>query len=272
VKLAGAGLVATTLVGNATAHGGAVEGAPENLGDGSVHAYVKYDRGRGRLSAIGVHLDGAALENLNDVPPEWPFPGVPEGVPYSEAYHLDLPRGNTGHFSYVGLDWNPAGHEPPGLYTHPHFDVHFYMPSEAEIAAIPPGEAAYDIPDELMPAATGYAPGRGVVPGMGEHLLSPISAPQDPGKDGWSVFIWGAYDMDGDDEGRMIFMEPMVTVKYLQRLANAYPTIDEVRRPIPMPERFYDGGWYPTQFVVAYDGEDFTISLESFDHFPGYDA
>ena len=31
-------------------------------------------------------------------------------------------------------------------------------------------------------------------------------------------------------------------------------------------------GWYPTEFVVAYDGDDYTISLESFEHFPGYDA
>jgi hypothetical protein len=254
VKLAGAGLVATTFVGSAAAHGG-------SGGSGSApgHAYVEYERGHGRLSAIGVHIDGDALEDLPEEP---------------AAYPLGLPRGNTGHFSYVGLDWNPEGH-PPGDYLHPHFDVHFYLPSEDEIAAIPPGLAAYDIPDELMPANTVLAPVREVVPGMGEHLFtlpsgpeSAHSVPQDPGNDGWSVFIWGAYDMDGDGEGRIIFMEPMVTVAYLEGLNSG----DRIVRDIPMPERFYDGGWYPTEFVVAYDGSDYTISLETFEHFPGYDG
>lgn len=272
LKYAGAGLVATTFVGTTTAHGGAVGGAPESLGDGSAYAYVEYERGRGKPSAIGVHIDGDALDNLSATP---------------EAYPLDLPRGNTGHFSYVGLDWNPAGHEPEGLYTHPHFDVHFYFPSESEVAGIAGGPLDYTIPPELLPPSTVHtnqlpapqsAP-RFAVPGMGEHLITlpsgpdyANSLPQAPGVDGWSVFIWGAYDMDGDGDGEMIFMEPMVTTKYLQRLANAYPTIDEVRNDIRMPERFHDGGWYPTEFVVAYDGSDYTISLESFEHFPGYDA
>jgi hypothetical protein len=25
------------------------------------------------------------------------------------------------------LDWNPRGHIPDGVYTVPHFDVHFYL-------------------------------------------------------------------------------------------------------------------------------------------------
>lgn len=256
VKLAGAGLVATTFVGSAAAHGGSGSG-----GSAPGHAYVEYDNGRGRMSAIGVHIDGDALEDLPEDP---------------AAYPLDLPRGNTGHFSYVGLDWNPAGHEPE-LYTHPHFDLHFYLPSESEIAGIAGGPVNYTIPSELLPASTmptdqlpapQTAP-RFAIPGMGEHLASvPASLPSVPGEDGWSVFIWGAYDMDGDGEGRMIFMEPMVTVAYLKTLN----VDDTVRSDIPMPERFYDGGWYPTEFVVAYDGSDYTISLESFEQFPGYDG
>lgn len=268
VKLAGAGLAATAFVGSATAHAGAVEGDSQFVGDGSAHAYVEYERGRGRLTGMGVRLSNDALNNLPQQPADWPPAPLPSGTPFGVEYHLDLPRGNTGHFSHVGLDWNPEGH-PPSDYVHPHFDVHFYLPRESEIDAIPPGVATYSIPDALMPASTGFAPVREVVPGMGEHLGSfPISFPDYPGQPDWSVFIWGAYDLDGDGEGRMIFMEPMVTVAYLEGLSVGA----EIRRDIPMPERFYDGGWYPTEFVVARDEEGYQIALESFEHFPGYDG
>ena len=27
----------------------------------------------------------------------------------------------------MGFNWNPEGHGPKGIFTSPHFDVHFYM-------------------------------------------------------------------------------------------------------------------------------------------------
>lgn len=276
LKYAGAGLAATTLAGTAAAHGAGVEGHPESVGDGSAHAYVEYEApGRGRLSAIGVHLTADALSNLPAEPEGWPFPGVPEDAPYTVEYALDLPRGNTGHFSHATLDWNPGGHEPEGLYTNPHFDVHFYFPRAAAVATIPPGVPTYTIPDAQMPANTYYAddlpaglpsaPGRGVVPAMGEHLVSiPVSLPEDVGQTDWSVFIYGAYDFDGDGSGDIIFMEPMVTTAYLEGLAEG-----ECRTALPMPERFTDGGWYPTEYVVRRTADGYDIALESFEQFRG---
>jgi hypothetical protein len=35
-------------------------------------------------------------------------------------------------FNHVGINWQPQGHPPPMVYTHPHFDAHFYLVSMQE--------------------------------------------------------------------------------------------------------------------------------------------
>ena len=260
LKATGLALAGSVLTaGTAAAHGNETVGSGSEVavGNGTARAYT--ERSHGRLSAVGVGFDAAALT------------GLPTTMP-GTAYHLDLPRGDTGRFEYVGLDWNPAGHPPFGLYGHEHFDVHFYMLDEAAVASISGGVATYDIPGALMPAHTGPAPVREVVPGMGEHLVSaPASLPASPG-DGWSVFIWGACDPDGDGSGQMTFMEPMITKAFLQALRDDGSADAEAVTHIPMPERFLKAGWYPTESVIRYHAGDdaFTVSLESFEHFQGY--
>lgn len=260
--LALAGSVLTT--GTAAAHGGETAGSGSEVGIGGGTASSYTERVRGRLSAVGVEFGAGVLSGLPTDP---------------SAYHLELPRGDTGRFEYVGMDWNPRGHEPPFLYGHPHFDFHFYTLDEEAVAAIPGGPVTYDIPDALMPAQTttteDLSPStpRFAVPGMGEHLFSmPASMPDSPGSDGWSVFIWGAYDPDGDGTGQTTFMEPMITVAYLLGLKGDGSADVEESSPIPMPERFLKAGWYPTEYVVRYHshGDTFTASLESFEQFPGY--
>lgn len=277
LALAG-GLLAS---GSASAHGDGVPGDSGDVitvGDGQAHAYT--EQATGMLSAIGVRFDASALENLPETPADWPPEGVPEGTPFSVENTLSLPNGNTGRFEYATMDWNPGGHEPEGLYTHPHFDFHFYMLKEDEVAAIPPGVASYEVPPDLMPAQTQYASDvdpnavRGVVPGMGEHLVSmPASVPATPGEDGWSVYIWGAYDPDGDGVGQLTFMEPMITVAFLEALRGD-GSADASATPIqiPMPSRFLKGGAYPTEMDVRYHAHDdtFTVSLESFALYRGY--
>lgn len=256
-----------TTTGRVLAHGGpaAGTGPTTSIGDGTATAYV--ERERGRLSGIGVRFDASALE------------GLPSEI---DDHHLELPRGDAGRFEFVGVDWNPAGHEPAPVYGHPHFDFHFYMLEEGSVADIEGGAPAYEIPEALMPEATfttaelgppaGPVP-REVVPGMGEHLVSiPASMPSTPGDDGWSVFIWGAHDPDGDGTGQLIFMEPMITVAYLLSLADDGTVDVEESSPIPMPDRFVTAGRYPTAFVVRYHADDevYTVSLEEFEPFPGY--
>lgn len=252
----------TSTMGTATAaHAPRTRSGPStSVGDGSAVAYTT--RAHGRLSEVGIRFDAAVLDGLPCEP---------------TVYDLDLPRGDTGRFQFVGLDWNPQGHEPEGLYTYPHFDVHFNLLSEATVDAIEGGPATYDIPDALLPANTVptdrlpspmTAP-RMVVPAMGEHLVSvPASLPGTP--DTWAVFIWGAYDPDGDGHGQLTFMEPMITVTFFESLLGDGDQEHVV--DVPMPDRFLQGGWYPTEYAVRYDcsADAFTVSLESFASFPGY--
>ena len=58
-----------------------------------------------------------------------------------EVITLDPPPLAPEPYRFMMLDWNPQGHQPPGVYTVPHFDFHFYMvpdqlpvPQDASIA------------------------------------------------------------------------------------------------------------------------------------------
>jgi hypothetical protein len=46
----------------------------------------------------------------------------------------------------VGLNWNPHGHIPPGVYDLPHFDFHFYIEPIEKIFAISLAEGAGSFP------------------------------------------------------------------------------------------------------------------------------
>lgn len=88
----------------------------------------------GKPTFVGVHLTADVLN----------------GLPTDEGAHVHLPfpDGSSSTYQWVGVDWNPAGHPPPEIYTVEHFDFHFYTMSEADVGAIPFGIAEYDVPDE----------------------------------------------------------------------------------------------------------------------------
>lgn len=250
------------------------------LGHGEVTPFVSTTK-NGKPMFIGVKLTADALS----------------GLPADEGAHLHLPfpDDNSSAYKWVGVDWNPAGHPPPQVYTVEHFDFHFYTLSEAEVDAIPFGIAAYDIPDEQRP--DGYitegeagAPARVIAPQMGEHMLD-STAPEFNDGDFSHTFIYGVYDRsinpDAPDrieedvplgpggeeidvpvygegnEGELIFAEPMITTAFLEEQN------EEVTTSIGMPEVFPEGGYYPTAYAVRYHGgeDTYTITLESFEQF-----
>ena len=63
--------------------------------------------------------------------------------------------------------------------------------------------------------------------------------------------LWGSYD------GRVIFIEPMITRAYLLTKPN-------VTEPLKLPARYLRPGYYPTQYSVKYDAEkkEYTVALE----------
>lgn len=228
------------------------------MGGGTVRAFVTRDGDA--LQYVGVEFTEEVLD----------------GLPGEEAHqHLDLP--GAGNFRWVGFDWQPEGHEPPGVYDVPHIDVHFYMMPETEVEAIEGGPAMYSIPEPQTPEGyrrvaaidtddDGEPDTPAVTPRMGEHLLD-ASAPEIPqqmggeGEDFTYTYIWGAY---GEGEtGRLTFAEPMFTREFLE-------SQQDVTEEVGTPEVFAEPGMYPTGYSIQYHSDGrYTITLENFREFEG---
>jgi hypothetical protein len=126
-------------------------GAPTALGNGRVRTYVLVNKGV--PVEVGVALDSAALEGLR-APMD--MPSDPAGGDHNhvdtDAYALAMPAQNPTPYKFVELDWNPAGHEPAGIYTLPHFDFHFYKIDVADRDAILPTDPQFAVKSANVPA------------------------------------------------------------------------------------------------------------------------
>ncbi|HER40432.1 MAG TPA: hypothetical protein ENO10_04345 [Salinimicrobium catena] len=206
-------------------------GPAQQLGLGVVRSSVTIRRD-GTPQTIGVRISKKSFESF----PE-------EEVVLS----LELPQKTGGlPFDHISLNWNPQGHEPDGIYTLPHFDVHFYMISVEEQMQITDPEKAANLPSpEEIP--TGYfIPGApSLVPYMGVHWLSHDAPELPPTFEKFThTFIYGSYD------GDFIFMEPMITVEYLENEADGTPF------PFTQPEKYpMEGFYYPTNYSMSYDSQ-----------------
>lgn len=209
-------------------------GAPVALGNGYARVVVAADTA-GQPTSVSVLLDDSALEGLPD--------GNGSAHPVWE-YVLPMPADApaTG-YDHVGLDWNPAGHIPEGIYSLPHFDVHFYLVDQTARDRITfVGEAAASA---LQPPEPGLLPeGYVVAPGseiarMGIHAVNTHSH-EFHGRPFDHTFIYGYH------EGRLVFVEPMVTVDHLRRRT-------DITMPIATPERYGVAGYYPTRYRIGFD-------------------
>ena len=208
-----------------------------SVGNGVARAWIKTLENGDPLE-VGIDLTGKALMNLPDEPMQ---------------YVLPLPKNKGNYFyNHVLFDWNPAGHEPPGIYDIPHFDFHFYITSSEYREAIPPMNPPYfdPAPDDMY-VPTNYMELPGLVPGMGAHWVDSTSAELPPILETFTkTFIWGSYD------GEFIFWEPMITRDYLL----THP--DEIIA-IPQPEAYQKDGWYAMDYKITYsmNPEKYTIAL-----------
>jgi hypothetical protein len=224
-------------------------GAVTSLGEGSIRSGVKVD-GAGYPVAVGVTFGEAALVNLPKGKGKRPGVTCCEGP----AYELAMPAGVEGlPFTHALVNWNPDGHEPEGVYDVPHFDFHFYVQSSAEREGITAEGACLarcvkPLSAEETPA--GYVMAPGGVPKMGGHWL-PVTAPELRGGEFVKTFLYGAYD------GRVTFLEPMITKKYL----DGRP---DFREGIAQPAKWPGAGFWPTEYVVRFDAgtREYTVGLE----------
>ncbi len=231
-------------------------GVPIRLGDGMARVYVVLDaRQEGAPLEIGIALSEKALNNLSASGPT--------------TYMLPLPTHAPEPYTFAMLDWNPQGHEPPGVYTVPHFDFHFYTVPEAQVTAILPSapdfaSEANNVPtgDFVPPyyvvlGPPGSEPVDVAVPQMGVHW-SDVRSPELQGMLGHpedyepftKTFIYGSWD------GEFTFLEPMVTRGYL---LGASDEIIEIPTPAARPQP----GWYPSAYRITYDpqAKEYRIGL-----------
>ncbi|GAA0697083.1 DUF5602 domain-containing protein [Marinobacterium maritimum] len=220
-------------------------GPPVAIGQGQAATFVTLDA-RGQAQTLGIRMSEAALSGL-------PAEGDPPHGAKEYTLHLPTEAKGTG-YDHVTLDWNPRGHIPEGVYDVPHFDFHFYMVDEHLREGITAtGEdlaIAHTVPPaNEMPADYVLPPGTEVAK-MGAHAIDP-SSDEFNQKPFTYTFIYGYYD------GRMIFMEPMVSLEYLRSRPEMFVKVKQ-------PEVYVQKVHYPTRFGVRYyAGEQhYEITLE----------
>jgi hypothetical protein len=202
-------------------------GPSTTLGNGAVRTFIELD-GDAPVE-VGVSLSRSALEGL-------PGPHDPGGIEiephhFSWEHVLELPAVNPTPFRHVTVNWNPGGHEPPGIYDRAHFDFHFNMITDAERRAITRDDPDFDAKAARHPAEpympAGFVAIPGAVPMMGAHWIDPRS-PELNGGTFTQTFIFGTWD------GRLVFAEPMITKAYLESgpdLVAELPLPQQVEQP-----------------------------------------
>lgn len=211
------------------------EGKPVALGQGTARTVVRTDA-KGKPVSIGVILTASALEGLST--------GA-GSAGHDDAYLLTMPtKGPKTVVEQVVLNWQSAGHPPPGVYDVPHFDFHFYLVSHAERMKVAfgsdseSGDPSQQPPAELMPSGYVMPPGTAVSK-MGAHAINPAS-PEFHGEPFTVTLIYGYYNK------QQTFIEPMVSLAFLIS-KQAYSA------PVPRPANYSKAGAFPSSFNVKYD-------------------
>jgi uncharacterized protein len=228
-------------------------GTPVKVGNGMARTYIVLNSKDGQAPVeLGIALDAAALD------------GLPTGMTPQE-FDLSFPQHAPAPYTFAELDWNPQGHVPPGVYTVPHFDFHFYTMSLSERNSIVPSDPDFAAKARNVPTAAQVPqfyivagdPAEVAVPRMGVHW-SDVRSPELQNLLGHPelyqpftrTFIYGSWN------GRFTFFEPMVTREYL--LSDPSDVAD-----IPVPAEYPSPGFYPTAYRVTYDAQanEYRIAL-----------
>jgi hypothetical protein len=219
------------------------------MGNGIAYSWMKLNSDRQPL-AVGVSFTETAFAGLPE--PEPNMKEMPE-------YTLRMPaEAAATPIDHVGLNWNPKGHDPSGLYDVPHFDLHFYTITPKERGQITAqGDDVAKCEKQPagghLPAGYVFAP-NSAMPGMGGHWIDPASR-EFLGQGFTRTLIYGSYD------GKVVFIEPMVTKAYLE--SQPYET-----EPIKQPVVFEKSAYYPTTYTIKYDPvrKEYSVVLGTMRH------
>jgi hypothetical protein len=203
-------------------------GPEVQMGNGHARSWINITRAGDMPLAIGVEFISTAFDNLPTNPLDFA----------ASTFSLKLHQKAQGvtPFDHITLNWEPIGHEPPGIYDVPHFDMHFYKISVAEQMQITGMPTAAPAPGYL-PAS--YVIQGATVPQMGTHWLDPASPELPPTLMPFThTFIYGS------NNGQVIFLEPMITKAFLLS-GSTYS------KSFPQPLHFSPSGTnYPTVYKI----------------------
>ena len=202
---------------------------------------------------------GSTIVSTAVVLSEAALDGLPAQLPPMQSleFILPLPTGAPATvFDHVGVNWQPTGHMPVGIYTIPHFDVHFYLITPQQRDAITPSDPQFGAKTARQPTTEerpmGYTLDLAAIPRMGVHAGA-IDAAENRGLPFTTTFVYGFFD------GGMIFLEPMLTRAYL--LSRPDTTIK-----ISTPARYPKSGAYATAYAIRYDAaaKEYRVELRDF--------
>lgn len=248
-------------------------GKARTMGNGTVRTYAEVNSAN-KPTAIGLTISAGAFKGLPskrnrtsrcaDLNKNGRIDakGECEGdYEFKLAMPRDLTKRKDIPFKWLGFNWNPEGHAPPP-WELPHFDVHFYMMSQKEIAGIRIGPCGIfincdDFKRAIKPVPAKYVHAehisvKAAVGAMGNHLIdSKTPEMGKPPRKFTHTWIFGAYD------GRISFYEPMITLDYLKSRPNTCV-------PIKQPKAWQVGGYYATKYCMRHHGNTgaTTVSLE----------
>jgi hypothetical protein len=242
-----------------------IAGERKTIGKGTVRTWLKVDPRTREPRSLGISLSEQGLSGL-PAETDLAHPGsvklkLMDGGPHHTfEYELKFPpeAGDTA-FSHMGFNWNPEGHGPRGIFTTPHFDVHFYMatPEYRHEIVVDTQDADpihvktsnLEPPAQFLPRDYQLAPNT-AEPRMGSHYADVTSTQLKPGNF-TNIFLIGGHG------GNILFWEPMITKPYLE----THPTF---RADLKLPDAYPVSGYYPTAYSVVYDRsrQEFDIALD----------
>ncbi|MCW2119598.1 DUF5602 domain-containing protein [Flavobacterium sp. 7A] len=214
------------------------------IGSGTGHTWIKIDT-KGFPQEIGIEITENAITNPN-MEDDAMVGHTSTSMEHGPAIILPLHEkaNQTTPFDHIGINWNPHGHEPVGVFDLPHFDFHFYIISIAEQLAIPAWSDATNAlfnnypAAEYLPANYITPPGSGTAEGqMGKHWVPANSSDYLPFT---KLMVYGSYD------GKVNFIEPMMTQAYLLKKIDTSESYSQ-------PLSFQKKGNYPTKYNVYHD-------------------
>ena len=223
---------------------GIFKGPETEVFDGKAWTWVQLNK-QGIPERVAISINDDALNSVSSADGS-----SPDGHHHDTSIVLKFhPKANATLFKHAWLIWNPTGHPPVGVYTKPHFDLHYYMvPSEERETFIDPVKLNAAPAMEYLPA--NYI-GTVSQPARGKHWIDRTSPELDPTKPQLftQTFVYGSYD------SRVLFYEPAITLEFLKNTAS-------FERLIPQPVKFEKSGYYPTKMRVVKHDKVTEIILE----------